>query len=265
MAEKNWSGLEDKAFGFIKIPPRSIKPRDRGITVVADKGLGLNQLEDLLNLAGDYIDWLKIGISAPRIYSRQHLMDNIKICHKHDVRAFFAGDVTEMAYMQGAIDKYFQEALDLGADGVEISTAQVYMDLSEKALLVGKGAKTGLKIFGEVGKKGLGGWSVPPSYINKEIQALKDAGAYKIVIQGEGVVEDVEEINEKPLFEIAARFDIHDFVFQAKDNRAHAWLIKNFGPEVSMDIESNQVVNVELCRRGIRSRGLFGLICSVKD
>jgi phosphosulfolactate synthase len=265
MEKEKWSGLEDKAFGFIKIPPRSIKPRDRGINVVADKGLGLNQLEDLCELAGDYIDWLKIGISAPRIYSRQHLIDKIKICHKHNVKAFFAGDVTEMAYMQGVIGQYFQEALDLGGDGVEISTAQVYMDLAEKGSLVGKAVKTGLKVFAEVGKKGLGGWSVPTNYINKEIQTLKDAGAYKIVIQGEGVVEDVKEINEKPLFEIAAKFDIHDFIFQAKDNRAHAWLIKNFGPEVSMDIESNQVVNVELCRRGIRSRGLFGLICSVKD
>ena len=263
--EANWSGLEDKAFGFIKIPPRSTKPRERGITVVADKGLGLNQLEDLFKLAGDYIDWIKIGISAPRIYSRQHLVDHIKICHKFDVSVFFAGDVTEMAVMQGVIDKYFKEALDLGADGVEISTAQVYMDLAEKGFLVEKAAKTGLKVFGEVGKKGLGGWSVPPNYINKEIQALKDAGAYKIVIQGEGVVEDVEEINEKPLFEIAAKHDINDFIFQAKDNRAHTRLIQNFGLEVNMDIESNQVVIVELCRRGIRKRGLFGLVSSVKE
>jgi hypothetical protein len=31
-----------------------------------------------------------------------------------------------------------------------------------------------------------------------------------------------------------------------------------------MDIESNQVIVVELCRRGIRKRGLFGLIASAK-
>lgn len=265
MTDAKWSGLEDKAFGFIKIPPRTAKPRERGLTIVADKNMGLYQLEDLLNLAGDYVDWLKIAISAPRIYSRQHLKDKIQLCHKHNVRAFFAGDAFELAATQGVLDQFFQEARDLGADGVEISTAQVYMDLSEKALLVEKAVKTGLIVFAEVGKKGVGAWSIPTNYLNKEIQALKDAGPYKIVIQGEGVVENVEEINEKPLFEIAARHDINDFVIQAKDNRAHVWLIKNFGLEVNMDIECDQVVLVELCRRGIRKRGLFNLVSSLKE
>ncbi len=265
MTSENWDCLEDKAFGFIKIPPRTAKPRERGLTAIADKRLGPRMMEDLFELAGDYVDWVKIGISAPRIYTRDMLKKKIEICHKFDVKAFIAGDVTEMAIMQGKFDEYLKETMDLGADGVEVATAQVYMDLSEKCLLVEKAVKTGLKVFGEVGKKGLGFWSVPPSYISKELQALKDAGAYKLIIQGEGVLEGVDEINDKPLFEIAARNDINDIIFQAKDNRAHTWLIQNFGLEVNMDVESEQAVVVELCRRGIRKRGLFGLIAGAKE
>ena len=67
------------------------------------------------------------------------------------------------------------------------------------------------------------------------------------------MLENIEKINEKPLFEIAAKNDLGDLVFQAKDNRAHGWLIQNFGLEVNMDIESNQVVLVELCRRASAS------------
>ena len=265
MASQNWDRLENKAYGFIKIPPRSSKPREKGMTIMADKRLGTRMMEDIFELAGDFVDWVKIGISAPRIYSREMLKKKIEICHKHEVKAFIAGDVTEMAVMQGVFDDYLQETMDIGADGVEVATAQVYMDMTEKCLLVEKAAKTGLQVFGEVGKKGLGFWNVPPNYISKEMKALKEAGSYKLIVQGEGVLEGVDEINDKPLFEIAARHDVADIVFQAKDNRAHTWLIQNFGLEVNMDVESEQVVVVELCRRGIRKRGLFGLISGAKE
>ena len=36
------------------------------------------------------------------------------------MKAFIAGDVTEMAIMQGVIDQFLQEVQDLGTDGVEI-------------------------------------------------------------------------------------------------------------------------------------------------
>lgn len=256
----NWNRLEDKAFGFIHIPGRSAKPREKGLTIMADKGMPLGYLDEVFDMAGDYVDWVKIGISSPRIYSRDHLKKKIEICHKHGVKVFIAGDVTEMAVMQGVMDQYFGECLDLGADGVEVATAQIYMSLAEKAAVVRQGAKTGLKVIGEVGKKGKGAWTIPTVYMSKEIKMLQDAGAFKVLIQGEGVLEDVPEILDKPLFELASRHDIDDIIFQAKDNRAQSWLIMNFGPEVNMDVESNQIVTVELCRRGIRKRGLFSLI-----
>ncbi|MEL7565903.1 MAG: phosphosulfolactate synthase, partial [Dehalobacterium sp.] len=180
------------------------------------------------------------------------------------IKAFIAGDVTEMAIMQGMVDEYLQEVKDLGADGIEIATAQVYLPLEEKCLLVEKANEFGFKVFAELGKKGVDGWAVAPNFIMKEVDALFKSGAYKVLIQGEGVLEGVKEIEEKPLYELAAKVDLNNVVFQAKDNRAHTWLIKNFGLEVNMDIESNQVVMVELCRRGIRKRGLFGLIASYK-
>ncbi len=265
MASENWNCLEDKAYGFITIPPRTAKPRERGLTVVSDKRVGMRAMADMFDLVGDFVDWMKYGFSAVRIVTPELMQKKIEFGHANNVKAFIAGDVTEMGLMQGRFDAHVKQVIDLGADGMEIATAQVSMDLSEKCLLVEKAARAGLKLFAEVGKKGFASLSVSPSLISKEIQALKDAGAYKLIIQGEGVLEDVEVINDKLLFEIAARHDINDIIFQGKDNRAHTWLIQNFGPEVNMDVESEQVVVVELCRRGIRKRGLFGLIAGAKQ
>jgi phosphosulfolactate synthase len=40
---------------------RSKKPRDQGLTMVIDKGLGLHETKDLFDVAGEYIDFLNLG------------------------------------------------------------------------------------------------------------------------------------------------------------------------------------------------------------
>ncbi len=48
------------------VPGRSTKPRKEGITMIIDKGLGLNATQDLLDSAADVIDFIKLtfGTSA---------------------------------------------------------------------------------------------------------------------------------------------------------------------------------------------------------
>ena len=42
-------------------PNRPEKPRHDGITMVLDKGLGLKNAEDLMEISGNYVDFLKFG------------------------------------------------------------------------------------------------------------------------------------------------------------------------------------------------------------
>ena len=259
-----WDRLEGKAFDFIQVPPRSVKPRERGLTVVADKGLSVRGLEDLIEVAGEYVDWLKIGISAPRIWSRDFLRRKIEVCHGARIRVFFAGDCSEMAYQQGVHLRYYEEAKALGADGVEVSSSQVSLSLEDKALLVREAAARGLLVIAEVGKKGVDDLRLHAGYLRKELAALMEAGAWKILVQAEGLAENVERINETALFDVAAAMDLKDVIFQAKDNRALFWFLTQFGMEVNLDVDAPQIVLVELSRRGLRRRGLFGLMASVK-
>ncbi|MEW6522848.1 MAG: phosphosulfolactate synthase [Bacillota bacterium] len=88
---------------------------------------------------------------------------------------------------------------------------------------------------------------------------------FRVLVQGEGLVENVPEIKEKQLYEMATHFGTERLIFQAKDTRAHHWFIANFGHEISMDVESSQVMAVELMRRGVRRRGVFGLVAAYKE
>ena len=46
---------------FLELPRRRAKPRDQGITHVLDKGLSLAEVDGLVEVAGEYVDLVKLG------------------------------------------------------------------------------------------------------------------------------------------------------------------------------------------------------------
>ena len=43
----------------LDLPQRTRKKREKGITSISDKGLGLNALADIIDICGDFIDICK--------------------------------------------------------------------------------------------------------------------------------------------------------------------------------------------------------------
>ena len=69
--------LKKMAFSFIRVAPRPSKPRESGLTIVADRGMGMNRLADLIETGGEYIDLMKIGIGAYRLQTEALLRRKI--------------------------------------------------------------------------------------------------------------------------------------------------------------------------------------------
>ena len=63
------------------------------------------------------------------------------------------------------------------------------------------------------------------------------------------------------LLHIASRFSIADPIAQTKDSASQEWFVSTFGTGANPDIEDHQVLDLELelMRRGLRKRGVFGL------
>jgi phosphosulfolactate synthase len=253
-------GLESKAFPFIRVASRPSKPREAGLTIVADRGLGMNRVDDLVDSAGDYIDFFKIAIGAWRLQSEAFLKKKIAALRKGKINTFFAGDATEAAFQQGLSKRFYQAVKKIGADAVEVSSAQVTMSLEDKCALIAMAKGAGLKAVAEAGQKGHEDWTRSLPYVLAQIEAYRNAGAWKVLVQGEGISEGVEERKEDLLLNIAARFDIKDLIFQAKDGATQEWFVSTLGPRVNLDVDDHQVLDVELMRRGIRKRGVFGLL-----
>lgn len=252
--------LADKAFNFIKVVPRETKPRTKGLTIVADRGIGLNKVQDLIASSGDYIDIVKIGIGAFRLQSNDFLNKKVKLFTENSIQVFFAGDISELAYMQGISRKFYEEVKNFGAQAVEVSSAQISMPLTDKVELIKMANDCGLKVIAEAGQKANAEWTRSSNYILYQIEEYLKAGAWKVLIQGEGLTEGVDHIQDDIILNIASRFELNNLIFQAKDTRSQMWFIKNLGNDASMDIDDDQVISVELMRRGLRKRNLFGLV-----
>jgi phosphosulfolactate synthase len=256
-------GLKKMAFPFIRVAPRQSKPRDAGLTIVADRGMAMNRVADLLEAGGEFIDFVKIGIGAYRLQTEGLLKRKIGALHKAKVRVFLAGDVTEAAFQQGVSAQFYAAVKKYGAEAVEVSNAQVSMSLHDKCELIRMATAAGLKVVAEAGQKGIDDWTESQSYVFSTVDAYKRAGAWKVLVQGEGVSEGVAEFKGNFVLNLVGRFDAQDFIFQAKDGTTQAWYINTLGNQANLDIDDHQVIDLELMRRGIRKRGLYGLVGSL--
>lgn len=255
--------LQRMAFPFVRLAPRPSKPRETGLTSIADRGMGMHRISDVLETAGEYIDLAKIAVGMYRLQTEAFLKRKIAAYHKAKIKVFFAGDVSEMAFMQGVSRQFYKKLRQLGADAVEISSAQISMSLRDKCDLIRMVSAEGLKAIPEAGQKDHENWTKSQSYVIKQIEAFQKAGAWKVLFQDEGVSRDFASIKTDFILNVVSRFDVQDFLFQVKNPKSQAWFIGTFGNHINLDIDDHQVLEVELMRRGIRSRGIFGLLGSL--
>ena len=74
---------------ILNLPTRTTKPRERGLTHVLDKGLGLRQIEDLLETSSGLIDIVKFGWGTG--YVTQNLEAKIAAYREAGVPTCFGG------------------------------------------------------------------------------------------------------------------------------------------------------------------------------
>ena len=76
-----------KAFDFL-LKTREEKPRSKGITMVLDKGLGLETAESLMNISGDYVDYLKFGWGTSIIHNEEIIKSKVEMYKNHNITPY---------------------------------------------------------------------------------------------------------------------------------------------------------------------------------
>lgn len=269
---------EDRAFSFLRVNERPGKPRARGITEIRGPyytPMGKRYLEDVLETMGSYVDALKFAGGSFSLMPRRAVKELLDLCHSYNV-VVSTGGFIEHVLTQGpqAVDRYIEECKALGFDIVEISSGFIVVPMDDLLRLVEKVRKAGLKPKPEVGIQfGAGGATASaelqaegtrdPEWAIMQAKRFIDAGAYQIMIESEGITENVPTWRTDVIAKIVCALGLEKPMFEAADPEVFAWYIKNYGPEVNLFVDHSQIVQLESLRSGIwGTKSLWGRIVS---
>jgi phosphosulfolactate synthase (CoM biosynthesis protein A) len=256
----------ERAFPFLRINERGAKPRARGVTEVRGPyytPLGTRYLQDVLEAMGSYIDGLKFGGGSFVLYPRSVLRELIDLCHAHDVYISTGGFI-EAVLPQGAdaVRRYLGECRELGFDMVEVSSGFITVPPDDLVKLVGEVQKAGLKAKPEVGIQfGAGGASSAaaleaegtrdPDLAVAQAKRFFDAGADMVMIESEGITENVSTWRTDAVARIVAELGTERVMFEAADPAVFTWYVKHYGPDVNLFVDHSQIVQLECLRSGV--------------
>ncbi len=145
-----------KAFdGVFEMPVqgRTVKPRKNGITMLIDKGLGLSGTQDLMEMASDAIDMVKMTFGTTAFMDMDVVEQKIEILKNYDVYTMPGGTFMEVALWQRRYPEYLRRCKDLGFNAIEISDGTIEFDLETRKDSIKQAVDMGFLVLTEVGKK----------------------------------------------------------------------------------------------------------------
>ena len=270
----------ERAFDFLRTNARSAKPRQTGLTEIRGpyySPMGPRYLADVLDTMGPYVDSLKFAGGSFSLMPRRQLTGLIELCHQHDVTVSTGGYI-ERVLTQGtsAVERYIGECQAVGFDIIEISSGFITLPADDWMRLVKRVQQAGLKAKPEVGIQfGAGGASPAEGLVQQgtrdaewAIRLAKrflDAGAYLIMIESEGITENVATWRTDVPARIADALGLERVMFEAADPDVFAWYVKNYGPEVNLFVDHSQIVQLECLREGLwGTADLWGKVITYK-
>ncbi len=277
----NKNSQEERAFPFLRINDRQQKPRQHGVTEIRGPyytPMGKRYLEDVLETMGAYVDVLKFAGGSFSLMPRPAVKEILDTAHRFNVLVSTGGFI-EHVLTQGsdAVDKYIQECKQLGFDIIEISSGFITIPTDDWLRLIEKVQKAGLKAKPEVGIQfGAGGATAAgelaaegtrdPEWAISQAKRFIDAGAYMIMIESEGITENVTTWRTDVVARIINALGLDKPMFEAADPEVFAWYIKNYGAEVNLFVDHSQIVQLECLRAGIwGTKSLWGRVLTYKD
>lgn len=269
-----------KAFDFLRMNKRQSKPRTLGITEIRGPyytPMGKRYLEDILETMGEYIDSLKFAGGSFTLMPENVLREIIDLAHSFDVIVSTGGFI-EYVLTQGeeAVEQYIKTCLNLGFDIIEVSTGFITIPTDDWLRIIEKVEKFGLKVKPEVGVQfGAGGATSveeleaegirDPEWMIIQAKRFLEAGAYMIMIESEGITENVRAWQMDPVSRIINALGLENLMFEAADPEVFSWYVKNYGPEVNLFVDHSQIVQLECQRRGIWGpKSLWGRVLTYK-
>jgi phosphosulfolactate synthase (CoM biosynthesis protein A) len=256
---------EVRAFPFVPRNARETKPRKRGLTEIRGpyySAMGERYLTDVLETMGEYVDGLKFAGGSFALMPRHRLKAIVDLAHAHGVYVSTGGWV-EHVLTRGteAVDRYFKECAEVGFDVVELSVGFISLPSEDIVKLVKGVTAAGLKAKPELGIQFGAGGDTPEEALasegSRDVQWVidqgkrcLDAGAHIIMIESEGITENVTTWRTDVSAKIINGLGLENVMFEAAEPPVFEWYVKNYGVHVNLFVDHSQIVQLECLRAG---------------
>lgn len=248
-----------KSFEFLS-KKREEKPRNKGITMVLDKGLGLETAESLMNISGEYVDYMKFGWGTSIVHEQNIIKAKVEMYKNHQITPYTGGTLFELAYMNDKLDELFSEAHDLGFPAIEISDGSTSIPHDKKVECIEMAKDRGFEVLSEVGKK-------DPT-LDKELtlderieymQEELDAGSSLIIVEAReggkniGIFDESGKAKEDEIDYILDNFAPEKILWEAPNKDQQVFFILKLGNTVNLgNVSTEDITSLETLRRGLR-------------
>lgn len=241
------------------VPVRDEKPRNKGITMVMDKGLSLRQAEDMISVSGHLVDFVKLGFGTSYVTPR--LTDKIALYKSAGIRVYLGGTFFEAFLVRNMFDDYLKLVDKLGLDAMEVSDGSIRIDHDSKCAYISKLSHHGT-VLSEVGSKEAGILISP----NKWKQMMHDelqAGAWKVIAEAResgnvGIYRPSGKAHVSLINKILNKISPDSIIWEAPIKSQQVYWIRLLGSEVNLgNIGPDEVIPLETLRLGLRGDTFF--------
>ena len=246
-------------FNLSFLPNRSEKPRQNGITMVMDKGLSLNEAENLASSTHQLIDLLKLGFGTSVVSS--NIKEKIAIYRSAGIIPYFGGTLFEAFIVRNMFNEFVDFLDKNDVNMVEVSDGSYDIEHKRKLEYINKLAKK-YTVISEVGSKKKDVIYSPEEWVAMMRSELL-AGSVKVIAEAResgttGIYNEDGSINSTIIDGIAEHVKLENVIWEAPLKSQQAWFIKNFGENVNLgNIAPNEIIPLESLRLGLRGDTFF--------
>lgn len=244
-----------KNFKLKQIPERTAKPRESGLTMVMDKGLGVNEVENFLSVCSNHVDLVKLGFGTA--YVTQNLDQKLALYREAKVKTYFGGTLFEAFIVRNQFDDFLKLLDRYKLEHAEVSDGSIDMPHDIKLEYIQKLSKY-VTVLSEVGSKDVEKIIPPYQWIELMKSELK-AGAWKVIAEAReagnvGVYRSSGEVREGLVQEILTKIPEEKIIWEAPLKAQQTYFITLVSANVSLgNIAPNDVIPLETLRLGLRS------------
>jgi phosphosulfolactate synthase len=236
------------------IPKRPEKPRTKGLTMIMDKGLSLNEAENMVVLKSELTDIVKLGFGTSLL--TRYIDKKISLYKEAGIDVYTGGTLFEAFIVRNQIDDFYRLMDKLKLEMVEVSDGCIQMEHDKKCELIHKLSKD-FKVISEIGSKDESQTIEDDKWISHMKKEL-EAGSWKVIAEAReggnvGMFETNGDIKGKLIKNITKEIDISNILWEAPLKKQQIWFINEFGANVNLgNISPNSIISLECLRLGLR-------------